>query len=147
MYERMLDKKNEPSLKQIKAYVGEESYASLCAFEEQLKTQYQLSKELRFPFGNNYGWGYKYSHKSVHLCYAFFEEGAFTIMVHVGDQRVPALEKEMDALSPKARELWAHRYPCGEIGGWVQVRVLEYDDLCDALKFINAKKAPKPIKA
>ncbi|MDR2203028.1 MAG: DUF3788 domain-containing protein [Nitrososphaerota archaeon] len=28
-------------------------------------------------FGSNYGWGYKYSHKANHLCYAFFEKNIF----------------------------------------------------------------------
>ena len=73
MYERMLDKSNKPCLSQIIEYIGKDGYARLCKLETYLKTQYNLSRELRFPFGNNYGWGYKYSHKSFHLFYAFFE--------------------------------------------------------------------------
>lgn len=145
MYERMLDKRNKPDLTQINAYIGNKSFARLCIFENQLKMQYDLSVEMKFPFGNHYGWGYKYSHKSAHLCYAFFEREAFTVMVQIGDKRVPELEKyiEMNILSAKGRELWNHRYPCGDKGGWVKIRVLENDDLADAVSFVNAKKTPK----
>ena len=111
-----------------------------------MSQQYALKRDLRFPFGNSYGWGYKYSHKSAHLCYAFFEKGAFTIMVQIGDQRVSWLEKNIDLFSPKARALWENRYPCGEHGGWVRIRVLEDTDLQDAVQFIRGKKAPSNIK-
>lgn len=55
MYERMLDKSNKPCLSQIIEYIGKDGYARLCKLETYLKTQYNLSRELRFPFGNNYG--------------------------------------------------------------------------------------------
>lgn len=71
MYERMLDKSSKPTDTQIQEYLGCQSYNRLAAMEKYLNVHYQLVKELRFPFGNSYGWGYKYSHKSSHLCYAF----------------------------------------------------------------------------
>lgn len=146
MYERMLDKNNKPTLSQIKEHLGEDSYILLCTFENKLLEQYHLSKEIRFPFGNNYGWGYKFSHNSVHLCYAFFEQGAFTVTVQVGDKQVSKVEEIMNSLSPKAKELWANRYPCGENGGWIHFRALCNTDLIDILKFVNAKKSPIKIK-
>lgn len=145
MYERMLDKSREPSLEEIKEYVGTTAYSLLCMFEDSLKLRYDLVSELRFPFGNSYGWGYKYSHKSFHLCYAFFENRAFTVMIQIGDKQVPALEKILNTLSPKSRELWDSRYPCGEHGGWVRYRVLECSDLPEILKFVNAKKKSNAV--
>ena len=142
MYERMLDKNNEPTLKQIREYLGGESFERLLSLEKYLQTHYQLSKETRFPFGNSYGWGYKYSHKSAHLCYAFFEKGAFAVTVQIGDKQVHSIDELMDALSPKARELWANRYPCGSNGGWVHYRVVKDEELGDIYKFIAAKKKP-----
>jgi len=143
MHERMLDKNNEPSSKQIKEFLGGKGYERLSALEKYLQTKYQLSKELRFPFGNSYGWGYKYRHKSVHLCYAFFEKESFTVTIQIGDKQVPLLENMMDSLSPKAKELWATRYPCGKNGGWIHYRVLSSKDLKDIYKLIHAKKSPE----
>ena len=146
MYERLLDKGHEPSESEIRAYLGEESFARLTELEKRLAEQYQLTRALRFPFGENYGWGYKYGHRTLHLCYAFFEKGAFTVTVQVGDAQVPALEAQLDAMPPKAQALWAKRYPCGERGGWVHYRVLEEDDLLPVMRFVNAKKPPKKTK-
>lgn len=146
MYERMLNQSNEPDLSEIKEYLGEESYARLQKLENILAEQYTLMKELRFPFGNGYGWGYKFSHKSAHLCYVFFEQGSFTVTVQIGDKQVAVLENVMDSLTPKARELWEKRYPCGGHGGWVHDRILEDRDVTDAVYFIHAKKVPLRAK-
>ena len=142
MYERMLDKFNEPTAEQVKDYLGSESYKRLVALEDYLKSRYLLSKEMRFPFGSNYGWGYKYSHKTAHLCYAFFEKDAFTVTLQIGDKQVHLVEDMFNTLSHKTRELWNIRYPCGEHGGWVHYRVLGDDDLTDICKLIEAKKKP-----
>ena len=141
MYERLLDKNSEPTPEQIREYLGGESNNRLTELEEYLQGHYSLTKEQRFPFGSSYGWGYKYSHKSAHLCYAFFEAGAFTVTIQIGDKQVSAVEDMLVSLSHKARELWANRYPCGEHGGWVHYRVTKNEDLSDIYKFINAKKS------
>ena len=143
MFERMLDKGNEPDQLEIREHIGEASYAKLRAFEDQLAQQYELTRELRFPFGNNYEWGYKYGNKTSHLCYAFFEKGAFTITLQIGDKRVAVVERIMESLTPKARELWSNRYPCGDIGGWIHYRVLDDIDMSDTILLVNVKRAPK----
>ncbi|MDU9052864.1 MAG: DUF3788 family protein, partial [Clostridioides difficile] len=83
-----------------------------------------------------------YSHKSFHLFYAFFEKGAFTVLIQIGDKQVPAVEKTLVALTPKAKELWVTRYPCGNNGGWIKYRILEDADLLDIIQYIRAKKSP-----
>lgn len=142
MYERLLDKANEPTVEQIEEYLGKESFKRLLRLEKHLQANYHLTSQVRFPFGNSYGWGYKYSHKSTHLCYVFFEKGAFTVTLQIGDKQVSAVETMMGVLSPKAQGLWANRYPCGEHGGWVHYRVLSDDELNDIYKLIEAKKKP-----
>ncbi len=146
MYERLLDKNHEPSIVEIEEYLGRESSKRLISFEKHLQTQYHLTKELRFPFGNNYGWGYKYAHKASHLCYVFFEKGAITVTIQIGDKQVAALESILSELSKKAQELWTTRYPCGDSGGWIHYRILRDDELPDVYGFINAKKKPVSVK-
>lgn len=140
MYERLLDKNVSPSEDFIKKYLGTESYHNLLELEKYLNTHYDLKKEIKFPFGNSYGWGYKYSHKSSHLCYAFFESGAFTITLQLGDSCVAAVNKILPDLSAKANELWKNRYHCGKQGGWIHYRVISPDELRDIFSLIAAKK-------
>lgn len=142
MYERLVDKSCEPTIEKIQEYLGRESYKRLLTLEEYLQTHYCLTKEIRFPFGNSYGWGYRYSHKSSHLCYAFFEKEAFTFTIQIGDRLVSIVENNLLRLSQKAQDLWANRYPCGKNGGWVHYRVECNDDLPDIYQFIYAKKKP-----
>ena len=142
MYERLLDKSAMPDEVTIQKHLGEESYKCLVAMESRLNEDYQLSRELRFPFGNSYGWGYKYSHKSSHLCYAFFEKDAFTIMLQIGDKQVPILESQLPALLQKTQDLWKNCYPCGERGGWIHYRILTDDELTDVIKLLAIRKKP-----
>lgn len=140
MYERMLDKNSKPADIQIQEYLGCQSYGRLTVMEEYLSTHYQLVKEIKFPFGSSYGWGYKYSHKSSHLCYVFFEKGAFTVTIQIGDKQAQLVEDVLPSLLPKTQILWKGRYPCGEHGGWIHYRVLEDEELSDIFKLINIRK-------
>lgn len=142
MYERMLDKNREPRAEEIKEYIGEASWERLQCLEGRLVPYYQLSKQIRFPFGNRYGWCYKFNHKSAHLFHVFFEKGAFTVTIQIGDKQADNIESRLASLSEKARELWKNRYPCGDNGGWIHYRVLEDGDLEDVVNFIFTKRAP-----
>lgn len=142
MYERMLDKDNTPSIELIYETIGTDAAAKLNQFEALLTELYDLSRELKFPFGKNYGWGYKYNHKSKHLCYLFFEQGGFTIFTQIGDKQVTEMESKLDSLSDKSKETWSVRYPCGERGGWINYRILKEEDIKEILEFIKVKVKP-----
>lgn len=142
MHERLLDKEIMPDAASIREHLGEESDKRLADMERHLSGCYQLSRTLRFPFGNRYGWGYKYSHKSSHLCYAFFEKDAFTVMLQIGDKQVPILERQFASFLPKTQALWENRYPCGARGGWVHYRVLADDEMNDVITLLTIRKKP-----
>lgn len=144
MYERMLNKQACPSPEEISAAVGAQGRSRMEYLEQALQGRYDLRRELRFPFGNHYGWGYKYSHRSRHLCYCFFEQGAFTVTLQLGDREVPKVEEQLSGLTEKTREYWANRYPCGEQGGWIHYRVLSDEDCEDILALLAVKQ--KPLK-
>jgi hypothetical protein len=126
----------------IYGHLGKQSWYRLVTFESWLKTNYQLVRELKFPFGNNYGWGYKYSHKSDHLCYVFFEKDAFVVMLQMGDKYVQLLENQLPLLLYKTQELWKNRYPCGTHGGWIHYRILTDEELTDVIKLLTIRKTP-----
>jgi hypothetical protein len=141
MYERILSK-DAPSEQQI-ADTLKSASEYLNSLEAFLCTNYDITRELKYPFGKDYGWGYKYSHKQTHLCYVFFESGAITVTLQLGDKLVPALEALLPRLLPKTQQLWASRYPCGEHGGWVHYRIQSDEELGDVYKLISIKKRPK----
>lgn len=146
MYERLLNKSVIPDGATIREHLGEEGYKLLADLENQLQENYQLSRELKFPFGSSYGWGYKYSHRSVHLCYVFFEKNAFTVMLQIGDKQISLLESQLASFLQKTQELWENRYPCGEHGGWVHYRVFTTDEITDVIKLLAIRKKPFTTK-
>lgn len=140
MYERMLDKASKPNEQDIIAYIGDATYRNLLQFEQDLAQFYDVTKDLKFPFGNQYGWGYKYSHRKKHLCYLFFEKDAFTITIQIsGSIKNDILNK----LSSSAQTLWANRYPCGDDGGWIHYRILDVKDLQDIYIFLGLRQKQK----
>ena len=142
MYERLLNKSVMPDEAAIEELLGRQSHERLAAFEACLKDNYELIREMKFPFGNSYGWGFKYSHKSSHLCYAFFEKDAFTVMLQISDKQVPLLESQLPSMLQKTQNLWENRYPCGGRGGWVHYRILDDDELRDVVKLLAVRKKP-----
>ena len=147
-YARMLDKRKKPTEELIARTLGTECAARMRTLESYLGRTYALTRELRFPFGNNYGWGYKYAHGRKHLCYLFFEEGAFTVTLQIGDDGAPAVEAALPGLLPQTQALWAKRYPCGDLGGWIHYRVLADAELPDLQTLIRIKvKPPKKTDA
>ena len=142
MYERMLDKANEPTIKEIATYIGKNSNGLLNKLDIALNERYDLIRELRFPYGKDYGWSYKYAHKSKHLCDLFFEKGAITMQIQIGGDSAEKLDDSIDVFLPITKKLWEEKYPCGK-GGWIIYRIEDNKMLEDALKIIAIKKKPK----
>jgi hypothetical protein len=59
MYERMLNKEYLPNVCEIQKYIGEKANKYINSFIGNLRNVYEVKTELKFPFGNKYGWGYK----------------------------------------------------------------------------------------
>lgn len=142
MYERMTNKNVPPETTEIEQYIGTRSCALLKTLEEMLNARYDIVRQLRFPFGPSYGWGYKYAHKTKHLCYLFFEKDAMTVTLQIGDKEAPMLNKILPTMPPTLQSLWEDRYPCGRNGGWVHDRILSEEDVCNLVKLIEVRKKP-----
>lgn len=138
---RFLDKNKLPSPNEIKERLGDKAYERLKILDSFLNYNYDIVRELKFPFGNGYGWGYKYAVKSKLLCYVFFEKDSFTVTITIGKNEVNRLMKALPSMLPKTQELWAARYPCGE-GGWIHYSVTEQNEIADIEKLIGIKKKP-----
>lgn len=137
----MLDKSQRPSKEEIKKEIGKIHAEYMDLFESFLNDNYDLITELKFPFGNKYGWSYKYSHKNKHSCYLFFEGKAFTICIQIGKNELNKINDIFETFLPRTKEVWKNRYPCGD-GGWMYYRILKKEELDDVIKLITTKKKP-----
>lgn len=134
MFERMLDKNNKPSWEEFFSYCGrcKKLLIDLDAFIMSIDG---LDKLIRFPYGNNYGWGIKYSKKNRHICDIFAEKEAFTIMIRLSDEQ---FEKFYPDMSIYTKELIDNRYPCGN-GGWIHYQVKSIEYLTDIKTLLQMK--------
>lgn len=137
MYERMLNKQIVPSFGDLIAYCGK------CGtlwedLDSWIKNKYTATTEIRFPYGNNYGWGIKYSKGSKHICDIFAENGSFTVFVKINNKAFASIQS---SLSDYSKEIYENKYPCGD-GGWIRYRITDSNYMEDAKRFINAKIEP-----
>ena len=134
MYKRMLDKQKQPTFDDLIRYSGNRGSLWL-ALDKRMEEAYRISRQIRFPYGKEYGWSVKYSIKNKHICDIFAESGAFTALFQVSDKAVNSVYRELAAY---AKEVWADKTPCAS-GGWIEFRVLDEEQLLDLEKIIHAK--------
>ncbi len=135
MYERMLNKTTQPTHAEMEAFCGECGKAFLC-FNRYLDEELGCMSEIRFPYGNSYGWSVTHRRGKKLVCDVFAEAGAFSVMIRLTNK---ALDDIYPSLSEYAQKCVDVKYPCGE-GGWLHYRVSEPEQLEDikrlaALKF------------
>ena len=131
----MLDKKTAPTDADFIAHCG--TCAGLfTALDEFLTGEGRAQKTLRFPYGNHYGWGYKYSVKNKHLCDIFAEKDAFTVMVRLSDAQFSEI---YESLLDCGKEYVDHRYPCA----WAAVLSAFWAGLYPAACPANYLAAPR----
>lgn len=141
--ERLLSKEASPTQEIMNNLLGEEGMRLLTLFEKMLQENYDLNRELKFPFGNSYGWSYRYTHKKALLLYLFFEKGGFCCTVSINDRGAETVNEIINTMLPKTKELWANRYPCGKEGGWVNYSVSSDEELKDIIRLVGCKVKPK----
>jgi len=136
---RMLDKKNVPSNDEIRTHIGEKSVENIEIIKNSLEKLLNINMELKFPFGNEYGWGYKVSAKSKHLFYLFFEKGSINIMLQIGGIKTKKEMEKYNNLSEEGKEYWENKYQCGKNGGWIHYRIKTKKQLKDIGIFLSIK--------
>ena len=99
MYERMLNKQVVPTIDEIIEHIGKRSFENLEFIKKSLEKIHDTIFELRFPYGNKYGWGYKVAwvvknnSKPRYLFDIFFEKGSINIMCRLKIQTEDEIEK------------------------------------------------------
>ena len=134
MYERLLCKTLTPTFDDLVAYSGKRGSLWI-ALDKDLKENFSAKTQIRFPYGNDYGWSCKYAVKGKHLCDVFAENGAFSLHFRISDAQLESVYKD---LSEYGKEICDNKYPC-KGGGWLTYRVLSKAHAADAKKILVAK--------
>jgi hypothetical protein len=138
MYERMLNKEIVPKENTIKEFIGEKAFEKINLIKNALENIMEIKMELRFPYGNKYGWGYKISDiKNKHLFDLIIKKGSINIMINIQIKTEKEIEK-YNKLSDEGKEYWENKYPCGN-GGWIHYRVINKNHLKDIGIFLSIK--------
>ena len=141
--ERLVNKDVTPTEESINYFLGEESVNRLSHFEKMLRENYDLNRELKFPFGKEYGWAYRYTHRKTLLLYIFFEKCGFCSTISINDNGAGIVGKIINTMLPKTQKLWKNRYPCGKEGGWVHYSVSNDEELEDIIRLVGCKVKPQ----
>jgi hypothetical protein len=142
MYERMLNKEIVPTEESIKKYIGVKAFENISKIKSAMEKKQKINMELRFPYGNKYGWSYKISDdKKRYLFDIFFEKGSINIMLKTEIKKDKEIEI-YNKLSEEGKNYWENRYPCGN-GGWIHYRVINKKHLKDIGLFLSIKTKQK----
>ncbi|MDD3400975.1 MAG: DUF3788 domain-containing protein [Eubacteriales bacterium] len=134
MYERMLDKQQKPTYEEFINYLGN-TKSLFEQLDNYLLLDLKSEKQLRFPYGNKYGWSMKYFIKRSHICDIFAEKGAFSVMLRLTNKQFLEVYNTM---SEYTKQFIDDKYPCGE-GGWIHYRVLNPNNLQDIIVLLQLK--------
>jgi len=53
---RLTEKFHQPTEEFVKIFMGDDAWGRLMRCEDILRVHYDLSREIKFPFGNDYGY-------------------------------------------------------------------------------------------
>jgi hypothetical protein len=144
---RLSEKALQPTEEFLKSYIGNDSWRRLISFEDLLRERYTLNREIKFPFGNSYGWSFRYTHNKTLLLYVFFEENGFCCTISINGKGAMEVETIFHGFNSKLQDMWNNRYPCGYhgdyYGGWIHYSVERDDELPDIIRLIGVKVKPK----
>lgn len=135
MYERMLDKQVKPTLEEMTRFCGENGN-NFILLNGWLSETFGTEQQVKFPYGNKYGWGIAHRKGKKLLCNVFAERNAFTVMMRLTDKQYAAVYEQV---GKRTQEYIDNRYPCGD-GGWIHYRVISNEDLEDAKLLLSAKQ-------
>ena len=142
MYERLLDKSNTPSEKEIQKTIGERStlWQSIHQFIEE---HYDFGRQLAF-FSKNYGWTVRYRKGPKTLISCFPEEGAFSVLLVLGRKEAEKVNQIRDELNNNFLSVFDETEQLRD-GRWMWIRILNEEDLESVLKVIQIKRRIKKL--
>ncbi|MEG0592456.1 MAG: DUF3788 domain-containing protein [Coprobacillus sp.] len=134
MNERMLNKKIIPTIDEMSQYCGStaELFASL---NEWLSFEFQTKQEIKFPYGNDYGWCITHRIKKTLICNVFAENNSFTVMIRLSNKQFDSIYEDTYSYM---QECIDNKYSCND-GGWIHYRITCKEHIDDIKKLLSIK--------
>ena len=136
MNERMLCKQTMPSVTEMTAYCGN-CGALFTRLNAWLSETFDTEQEIKFPYGNHYGWCIAHKKKKKLVCNIFPEDRSFTVMIRLSDAQY---DRVFDHAQAYMQNYIDNKYPCGD-GGWIHYRITCEEQLEDIKKLLDVKCA------
>lgn len=144
MYERMMDKTIQPSLEDMRNWIGQPIADAWMALRQFVEQSYDIIPIFNAG-GKRYGWNLQYRIGRRPLCELYPEHGSFTALVILGraelDQALDRVET-FGATIRQALETSPRHYD----GCWMYIRVADHrtcqQDVQDIEELIAIKRKP-----
>jgi hypothetical protein len=138
-YGLFTDKQTQPSLDEINEALStvQEEWTSLLEF---LRSHYRSQEDLKFLYGSDYGWAFRFRNKGKLLAALFPNRDHFIALVILNGEQLSAVRSLKLHSSARTAIESANLYAEGK---WLFVRVSGLDDVRDVENVIELK-ARKP---
>jgi hypothetical protein len=140
-FERMLDKENPPTAKDIAGFLGKDAAEAWDDVTTFLAENYDFSPEAVFG-GKKYGWAVRYRRSGKSLCTLHPEKGAFTVLVVLGGKETEQTLAALTEFSPSVADNISNAKQYHD-GRWLWLRVLKKSDTADIKRLLQIKKKPR----
>ncbi len=149
MYERMMDKSNQPSDADMINTIGQPIAGAWTALRSFLVGTYNITPIFNSG-GKKYGWNLQHRIGGRPLCEMYPENGSFTALVILGKVELEQALGRIDSFGSIVRKA-LEESPRFHDGCWMYIRVSDpitcQQDVQDIQQLILIKKAPPKKKA
>ena len=140
MYERLLDKNNTPTDRDILDTIGERTHLWV-QLHEFINSHYDFNQELAF-YSKNYGWTVRYRKSRKTLISCFPEQDAFSVLLVLGRAEAEKVNLNRNDLNQNFLSVFDQTEQLHD-GRWLWIRILNQEDLDTVIKVIQMKRKIK----
>ncbi|MEZ4726929.1 MAG: DUF3788 domain-containing protein [Caldilineaceae bacterium] len=144
MHERMMDKTIQPSLEDMRNWIGQPIADAWMALRQFVQETYDIAPIFNAG-GKRYGWNLQYRSGRRPLCELYPEQGSFTALVILGRAELDQALDRVERFGPTVRQA-LETSPRYHDGCWMYIRVADpltcQQDVQDIEALIVIKRKP-----
>lgn len=136
MWASLYDDMHQPEFKDIKSFVNNELWDSLCLF---IENKYKVMPKMEYSkCSMQKGWNVKYKKGGRSICTLYPMDGYFIVLIVIGAKEQFETEFAIESCSSYVRDLYNKTpFSCG--GRWLMIEVKDGEVLEDVFKLIQIR--------